>query len=421
MILRDESGMGERTFSLLNKITRHTAALAMTVLALGCEENVVAPAVCPEYCPATTLEVLDTLFTTAIVMDSTYDGYVLPDSSRRIQVGADSTLHSYGVYRFHSFPDTILDVNDFNRPLPVVGIDSFLVSFVMNKRSADTAGPVLPLHALPSGADVTPTYEDLVPYFDDSTRIGEVELVDSVTSGRISAVLPGDAFGILTSDSSATVAVAYESAESGFVNLVTRDSTLAATYLVRYAKVDSADGALAERNDTISVQFDTFVFPPPPPRDPAALVVGGAPSARTLLRVDLPTQIVDSASVVRATLLLVPTEPVYGLRGDSVLVQTESLAIDVGAKSPVVLASTDSLGIGNTLVPVGWADTVSIDVSDQVRVWKPLPNLPHTISLRVSPEGMSVAEFRFNSSRSATGTPLLRITYVPPVVEQGGR
>jgi len=412
--------MGERIFRLLNTDRRRTIALTIAVLTLGCEENVVAPAVCPEYCPATALEVLDTLFTTAIMLDSSFVGYVIPDSSRQIQVGADSTLHSFGVYRFYSFPDTILDVNDFNRPLPVVGIDSFLVSFVMSKRSADTAGPVLPLHALPSGEDVAPTYEDLVPYFDDSTRVGAVQLVDSVSSGRISAVLPGDAFGVLTSDSSATVAVAYESGEPGFVNLVTRDSTLAATYLVRYAKVDSADGALAERNDTISVRFDTFVFPPPLPMDPTALVVGGAPSARALLRVDLPKQIIDSSNVVRATLLLVPTEPVYGFSGDSVLIQTETLSIDVGAKSPFVPSSTDSVGVGNTLVPVGWADTVSIDISDQVRVWRPAPNLPRTISLRMSPEGVSLAEFRFNSSRSAVGTPLLRITYVPPVVQQGG-
>jgi len=413
MTSNDESGMGERTrFTLSSKI-RRTAALGATVLALGCGEDVVAPAVCPAYCPATTLEVLDTLLTTAIALDSTYDGYVLPDSATRLQIGADSALQSVGVFRFRPFPDTIVN-------LPVVSVDSFALLLAMTKRSADTTGPVLPVHTLPSDVDASTAYDDLLPYLDDSTRIGAVELVDSVTVGRISTVLPGDAFGVLTSDSSAALGVAYESAQSGFVNVVTRDSTLAATLLVRYAQVDSADGVLAERSDTTVVAFDTFVFPAPPARDPNALVVGGAPAARTLLRINLPPQIVDSSSVVRATLFLMPAAPVYGFRGDSVLVQTEAPSIDVGAKSPILTATTDTVGRGNTLVPVGWADTVTIDVTDQLRVWKAIPALPHTISVRVQPEGLSIAEFRFNSSRSALGTPLLRINYVPPVVERGG-
>ncbi len=412
--------MGNRSISSSSLLRGPVATLAATVAALGCNENVVAPAVCPEYCPATTLEVLDTLLTSAIVLDSTFGGYIVPDSSGQLQIGADSAITSRAVFRFLSFPDTILDANDLNRPLPVVSVDSFEILLAMTKRSTDTAGPVLPVYALPSDVDASSTYDDLLPYFDDSTRIGAVELIDTVTFGRISAVLPGDAFGALTSDSNAAVGVGYESAQSGFVNLVTVDSTFAATALVRYAKVDSADGALAERSDTVGVAFDTFVFPPRSPLDPGVLAVGGAPAYRTLLRVDLPTLIVDSSNVVRATLKLVPAEPVYGFRGDSLLIQTQTVSVDVGAKSPIVAPATDSVGVGNSLVPVGSADTVFIDVTDQIRVWKPLPTLPRTISIRVLPEGASISELRFNSSRSAFGTPLLQITYVPPVVTQGG-
>ncbi len=412
--------MGERISLFLNSITRPKAVLAVTVFALGCGEKVVAPAVCPDFCPATTLEVLDTLFTTAIVLDSAYQGYAVPDSSGQFQIGADTAVESQGIFRFRPFPDTIRDVVDLNRPLPVVGVDSFRLYLAMAKRSTDTTGPELPVYRLPSDVDVSTTYQDLQPFFDDSTEIGVVELIDTVSFGRISTVLPGDAWGALSSDTGVALGLGYRSAEPGFVDVVTADSTLAATLLVRFAQVDSADGALAERSDTVVIDFDTFVFPPPPPKDPEVLVVGGAPAARTLLRVDLPTQIVDSSSVVRATLLLVPSEPVYGIAGDSVLIQTQSLSIDVGAKSPIVAPATDSVGIGNTLVPIGWADTVSVDVTELVRVWRPLPTLPRTISIRVLPEGASMSEFRFNSSRSGFGAPLLRITYVPPVVTQGG-
>jgi hypothetical protein len=136
-----------------------------------------------------------------------------------------------------------------------------------------------------------------------------------------------------------------------------------------------------------------------------------------LIRAKLPNDIVDSSSVVRATLILVPAEPVLGITGDSIIVVAEALTYDLGAKSSIVVLPLDS---ALQRIPVGWTATVRVEVTPIVRAWKLSSTLPHTISLRVLPEAGSIAEARFNSSRSPVGQPVIEISYVPPIVVQDG-
>src|SRR2546422_3641901 len=62
--------------------------------------------------------------------------------------------------------------------------------------------------------------------------------------------------------------------------------------------------------------FRSVFDPPTPPLD-STLAVGGAPSARSILRVVLPRAIRDSSQIIRATLILVPAVPVKGAPSDS--------------------------------------------------------------------------------------------------------
>jgi hypothetical protein len=200
--------------------------------------------------------------------------------------------------------------------------------------------------------------------------------------------------------------------------VITSDSSFIATIMVRYMQVDSSEsGVLKPAADTVLVTFDSFVFPQPAATGADTLRVGSAPSMRSLLRSNLPGAIIDSSSVVRATLLLVPSEPVVGVAGDSILIVADALSADLGAKSPVVGQPGESAG-GFTFATVGQSDTVRIDVTGLVRAWRLQPELPRTFSLRAFNEGGSAIEARFHSSRSSVGAPGLQVTYVPPVVLQ---
>ncbi len=151
--------------------------------------------------------------------------------------------------------------------------------------------------------------------------------------------------------------------------------------------------------------------------------MGGTPSARTFLRVNLPPVIMDSSEIVRGTLLFVPLEPALGAPTDTFLLVAEGLGADFGAKSPI-LPILDTLLV-RTRVGVGSTDTVSIDISSLLAFWQNTPDAvrslvvhidgPRQTGVRLNDgEGASVAQIRLASTRILGMEPSIRVTYVPP-------
>ena len=160
---------------------------------------------------------------------------------------------------------------------------------------------------------------------------------------------------------------------------------------------------------------DAFVDTDLPAAAGGALLVGGTPSARTFLRVNLPAFIVDSSEVVRATLLFVPLEPALGAPMDTFSIVAEGLGADFGAKSPLLdrFLFPDSLLV-RTPVGVGSTDTVAIDISSLLTYWQDTPDQVRSLVLRIDLEGGSPAQLRLASTRMAGMEPAIHVTYVPP-------
>jgi hypothetical protein len=182
---------------------------------------------------------------------------------------------------------------------------------------------------------------------------------------------------------------------------------------ISYVTLDVPDtGSLKRRSLTPSPAFNAFVTESPLVPDDAFLTVGGEPSARALIRFDLPEVIEDSATIVRATLELIPRSAMLGLPSDPPLLQAKALLADLGAKSPV---TTDIRFITSDTLAVGSADTVRLDVTPIVQVWQAASERPEAIFLSLLPEGGSFTRPVFGSTRSGTvGPPRLRITYLKP-------
>ncbi len=182
--------------------------------------------------------------------------------------------------------------------------------------------------------------------------------------------------------------------------------------LSRFVRVEAAGGETAERNDSRSAAFDTYLSSAPPSPAATTLQVGGAPSARSFLRINLPSRIVDSSEVSRATLILEMDGPVLGAPDDSIRVRADGQAAPFGPKSPLVVprGAPEPLAIA-----IGTSGTVRLDVTRLVRQWRTTPSLPRVIVLRAASEGSRLAELRVHSSRSSTGVPQLQLTYVPLV------
>ncbi len=384
---------------------------------LACQERVAAPGVCPEYCPPTAIEVLDSMLVGSVVQDEFFRGYVQAHEAAAMQlISEGQPEESRGVIGFGQFSETVTDTATlFGRT--VVALDSFRLE-VRVRRAAAVTGMELVVHRLPFTVDSLATFTSLAPFFADSTVIATISIPDTLSSDSLAVTLAAGAFPSFQDDSLVTaVGLVLRSNTGGYLKLGSIEGGGAAR-LTRFVQVESGSDTV-ETFDGRDAAFDTYVFQGLPDPAPDALAIGGAPSARVVLRVRLPPEIGDSAEIVRATLMLILDEPVIGAPGDTLRVRAAALATDIGAKSPVI-PGVDSLGIASALIPVGSSDTVLMDITRIVRPWRTNPDAPRAFMLVVASEAAGLGEVRVKSTRSGTGAPALRVTYVP-LFRQGGQ
>ncbi len=397
---------------------RLSASLSLLLLfATACDNNLAAPGICPDYCPPSRIEVIDAIIADGVERDSSYRGYLHTHRATSLQVTTGGMIESYGVVRFFRFSEEGITDTTTATPMPVVAIDSFGVNLIVDARSPGTGDFELALFRLPATVDSATTFSDLQSVFLDSTEIALASFSGVEAEDSLSVVIPGDAFPTLEEDGGVVaIGISMRSVEPAYVDIATSDKSALSISVTRFVQVDSADGELAARTETKYSAFDTFVFPDQPEAGPEALGVGGSPSAHSFLKIALPPFIVDSANVVRATLLLVPSEPVVGAPGDTIRVVVEGLAADFGPKSPILQVPDDSIEIYSSLATTGSTDTLRIDVTHVISRWKDDTTLVRALMLRAVREGATLSEFRFYSSESAIGKPGLHVTFVPPVV-----
>jgi hypothetical protein len=395
----------------------------VVLLAAACGEDLLSPAngTCPDFCPPEQLEVVDSVLLDNLLSDSAFSGYVQPSEATTLQVYRDSTAAgdaaSRAVMVFAAFADSLLTASGDTTRGAVLGTDSFAVVLPLRGRNPGYTGLELTLHRIPVGTDAGTTFTDLEPFFADSTLLATVAVPDSVVSDTLRVVLDSLAFPALAADGNqAAVGVAFRT-PTGYVQLGSLESQ-DGVLLTRYVLVDSA-GVAVPRTEGKLPSFDSFVASASGPPAPDEREVGGAPATRTMLRFALPPRIADSSTVLRATLVLVPTGPVVGPPGDSLGIVAQGLAADVGAKSPLQAIPSDSLVIRVAFLPTGTADTVRLDVTDLVIGWTNDSTRPRAFAVRAIPEGSSVAALRIGSAAGAA-RPRLHITFVPPLT-LGGR
>ena len=392
----------------------------LALLVLACEENFTAPGSCPEFCPAAEIQMIDSLLTGVVERDTSFLGYILAHEAIAMQVSGGGAQQSRALIRFRSFSATSPVTNTESGP--VAERDSFQLDVLVSKRSAGISDTSVAIYRIPVAVDSTSTFADLEPFFHDSLIIGFLPLpdsaggdsasVDSVFADTTSVVFPADAFPTFVEDErQITIGLAVRSSTPEFVTVSSFEG-LSGAGITRYAKADSAATALVEVTDFRGAEFDTFVHTDIPPPQAATLSIGGLPSARSFLRLNLPSFILDSSDVLRASLLLVPVEPVLGAPRDTFNLVANALSADFGPKSPLLI-SLDVAALGVPVV-VGSLDTVAVDITSIVRQWQDNPDQVRTLVLRLRAEATAIAELRVGSSQRLNALPSVRMTFVPP-------
>jgi hypothetical protein len=151
------------------------------------------------------------------------------------------------------------------------------------------------------------------------------------------------------------------------------------------------------------------------------IAVGGIPSRRTFFRFDVPSRIVDSTTVVRASLLLTQVPNRRISQRESVYVYP--VAVLAGPTVTNIRSALEFIGINgqfgldSVLVAPADSGVRSFELVGLVRTWKGQATTvsPRTVALRSGGEGSLPAEIDFYSTKAAPALrPRLRITFIPP-------
>jgi hypothetical protein len=163
----------------------------------------------------------------------------------------------------------------------------------------------------------------------------------------------------------------------------------------------------------------TVIAKAPPRGGPGELDVGGLPARRVYVRFDIPDSIIDSTTVVRATLLLnqIPNpflDPTDTVKVLPHLVLAGKAVTDPSKASQIIAdVSTDTVRI-----QPGHAGLVQVELARAFAVWHSQdPTVtPRAIVLTSLTEGNSPLELIFYSSEAAPSLrPQLRISYTATV------
>jgi hypothetical protein len=324
--------------------------------------------------------------------------------------------------RFPPRPDSV-EVRD---TLRAYTIDSVVLGFTVVARDTLVSGLQVELYRMPVSIDSTTTFADVDPAFVPAGLVTTINVPDTLKTGSIRTVLQGPDLArvqIPLSDAGVLALGLRIGAPTPTGVRLGAVSSASGGVFITYATLDIPDTGTARlRTFSLSPAFNSFVTPVQQSDDSTLLAVGGEPSARALVRFELPTRIKDSATIVRATLELTPVAAITGLPGDPARLLARPVQADLGAKSPV--ASSIVLTVEGRIqafpVPADTLDvgatTVSLEAGRLVESWLAIANRPSALVLSLAPE-LEAASFTrpvFHSTRAADPAlrPRLRISYL---------
>lgn len=415
-------------------------AAAGVVAVHGCSERLEGGAGCPILCPGQNVELRDTLIA-AVVLDTVLSSYpAIGREPTLLLTARGDTFETRVIVRFDTIPSTYTAAGSPSTPIELVrdaklkirlqySADNANQSFTVDAYDVDTA--------VADGADTLAA--TMLPLFRPDRFLGSLtftpqEIAQQATNDTSLRVPINDAHVLAKIQARARLRVGLlvrsaESAELRFLGLeqgrpdslifgVTPEATgptrgtgpYSATPSDRFIADDLGDFVIVARRR-------------PPDAPPEVLTIGGVPGRRTYLRFDLPSGIIDSTSVVRATLELTQHPNRLAFNADD----TISLYPQAVTASPLVtdLQRAANLLAAPTLFRVDSLRTapddsgkVEIEVVGLVQVWRSTD--PEATSramvLRLPTEGSGQNELYFYSTEAVESLrPRLRIVYVPRV------
>lgn len=416
-------------------------ALALfAALATGCSEKLESGVACPALCPPQNLVIRDTTIelNARTLIDTTIAGFPGIGLEEFVVVslrglGAD-TLDTRGVIRFDSL-ETRFRPTAADTLRPITTIDSVYLRLTLARVVRSAAVTV---EAVDVGATDDSSAAALAPYFEDPAKLlGSLTfaLTDSL---KDSVRIPLDRAKVLAklqNPAAPRLRVGLRVRSAAPVELRVGTTNNASPAQLFYdPSPDTAVKAIPNNPLSLTPPREpaiagaladyTLLVRVPPGPDGTRLAAGGLPGRRIYLRFDsLPRHIVDSSTVIRATLTLTQApNRALGIP-DTAIMRPYLVVAHVDVRDPAVAVRLllDGSGTVRDTVVAIQADSGRrvFELVHLVRTWR-LTNpdtLGRALALRILGEGTSPVELRFYSTDPAVPAalrPRLRITYMPP-------
>jgi hypothetical protein len=287
-----------------------------------------------------------------------------------------------------------------------------VLSVVLQARDTTVTGMEIDVYRLPESFDSLTSFAELDAAMTSAALIHTIGVADAARSGRLEMLFAGAELAKLEyqpADSTRLVlGLRLRSPVPGGMYIGAAGGGDATPLYRTFTDVEIADTALQKPILQRGVAQNLTVRGVPSPDDPTLFRVGGFPAARGLIRFEVPSYLRDSATIIRATLELVPDVAMAGIPGDSARIDVRSVLADFGAKSVVnpTRVASEWIYPGN--------DTVRVDMANLVALWQGNSTGPTAVRVQLGQEFASFLAPAFRSTRTTNGGPRLRITYRSP-------
>ncbi len=431
-------------------------AFLVSILAAACSEHLNGGAACPVYqvfCPWQNLQgqVVDTTFRidhSVPVYDTTVASYpLLGDEGTLLLATIPNRADVRGIMRFDSLQLTYSQTIDDTTAIEYATIARHpLLSFAVDSRtvSATRGSDRITFNVYDVDSPADTVVSELAPLFTRTRLIGQSvsilasQLRDTTNARSLDTVLVhlDSVFMLSKIRGDRKLRLGITATVNGnFTDGVrlTIDETTAP--FVRYygSPKDSSDttfGRIASQLRSSTPVTDSsllgrlvhypVIVQGATPDSLDALNIGGIPARRVFLRFSLPSRIVDTANVIRATLLLSPRPLPLQIPGDTAAVYPEPVVSSNKVMTPAQAANflvpNTTFGLDSQLVVPSSHTKVAFDFVNAVKNWQNVSDTLNTrsIVLRILNEGGTTLESSFWSSYAPDTAlrPHVRVVYV---------
>jgi hypothetical protein len=395
----------------------------LTLIAAACTETLDNSAGCPLLCPGQTGEI-ETVTIDAVSLDSTVSALAGQGSENSLLVATrGDTLDARAIIRFDSIPTNFVHPGSDTTSTDITTVDSAFLRMVVDTIGGKIPGPLtLDVYDVNSTAPDS-AVDEIAALFTParlvtSATFEKTALKDTVNipipPGQIIAHKGGPMRLGIRARGPQSVQLRIVSQEGAGATLLsfraTPDTTVAKIQLFPYSKTPVNQPILAN-----SLADYTLLVKGTATGTLDMLNVGGLPPRRVYMRFNIPSFILDSVDVIRATLLLTQQANNSIDPGDTILIVPQfslaAIAVTDVAKAAQItgLANTDTLRI-----TPGGSGLRQIEVANVIGVWRTQDpaETPRALVLLTNLEGTSPLEARFFSAEAAPDLrPRLRISY----------